>query len=192
MAMSSNRLGVSSAQHARLYRHALVALAVIITICHITVVYWQWGTIIVNRQLSAGQAATAFTLPSLTGEPVTLSEFRGRPVLLTFVSLNCEVAMSELAELNAWAGTRPAVAAVVIMLEPAGDVVAQIDSSREAAGNLIVLTGGERVFRAYGAYRTPTSFVIDSAGVVRYSQSGGASTARHFDRYIQYLNVIGR
>ena len=115
----------------------------------------------------AGTLAPNFLLASADGDPVRLSDLRGRPVFLNFWSTWCFFCLTEMPALQRLAdeyGERVIVLGVNI--GEAADVV-----SAYAADNGIryplLLDPGRAVTAAYHPRVMPTSLFIDADGVVR-------------------------
>jgi peroxiredoxin len=120
-----------------------------------------------------GQRAPDFSLPSLDGTEITLSDFRGYVVILDFWASWCTPCKV----------TMPGVESMVRSLEP--DVVllgvsldrASRDASTYLASNnyesMIALYGSYSaayaVFQTYGGGGIPKTYVIDRDGVIRYA-----------------------
>jgi protein SCO1/2 len=71
---------------------ALAGFAVVILALLAGVVYWKIlhpPTTLVGNVLQTGQPAADFSLIDQDGQPITLSQFRGKPVAMTFVYTNC-------------------------------------------------------------------------------------------------------
>jgi protein SCO1 len=127
-----------------------------------------------------GVIAPAFTLPDERGNAVSLSDYRGRVVALTFISSHCRTcalvaqqirgALDEL-------GSPPGVSAVFVSTNPESDRPAKVARFLGAAsltGRAEYLTGSrrnlERVWRAYRVRATEdgtTVLLIDRTGVER-------------------------
>ncbi len=53
-----------------------------------------------QQQLRAGNAAPDFTAETLTGDPINLSQLKGKVVLITFWSTRCAICHNEIPNLN--------------------------------------------------------------------------------------------
>jgi cytochrome c biogenesis protein CcmG, thiol:disulfide interchange protein DsbE len=120
-----------------------------------------------------GSVAPDFSLADLDGNPIRLSELRGRPVVLNFWASWCGPCVEEFPLLQAAADRHAADGLVVI------GVVFQDRSS--AARNFMARNGatwqaamdpGERVASAYGILGPPETFFIDRDGIIEARQIG--------------------
>ncbi len=128
--------------------------------------------------------APDFTLPTLGGGQLTLSELQGQIVLLNFWQLNCPPCKEEMPYLDA-AGKANAGTAHVIALDIGDSESAVQQYFGDAKLNMFVpLDRDGRVAAAYRIGFTPTTFLIDSQGTVRYVKVGP------FDNYGQVVAAI--
>lgn len=122
-----------------------------------------------------GIAAPDFTLPDTDGKPLRLSSLRGSITVLYFGSINCPVSVdyeTRLAELAAlYAGNDEVRFVGVNSLVPARDLsLREIAVQNRVAGLTCpqLVDAGRGVADLYGATVTPTFFVIDRQGLIRY------------------------
>lgn len=129
--------------------------------------------------------APAFTLKNLEGQPVSLSDFQGKVVLLNFWGTWCEPCKEET----------PALESAYQRLQDEGLVIIGVDLFN-AERNLnrgiddvrrfamlygvtypIVLDDSGEVGGAYAIAPIPTSYIIDRQGKVRYVKVGQLNTS---------------
>jgi thiol-disulfide isomerase/thioredoxin len=120
-----------------------------------------------------GKPAPDFTLPDLMGRRVSLSELRGRPVLLQFWATWCGVCRRDLPSVRSIQssyGNELIVLAVSI-----DDTLDKLRAFQSAeALNYRVLVGSESPasWQPYEVQGVPTYVIIDRAGVVRAKMVG--------------------
>jgi cytochrome c biogenesis protein CcmG/thiol:disulfide interchange protein DsbE len=109
--------------------------------------------------------APAFELQSLDGKPVSLADFRGRPVVVNFYGAWCEQCTLELPLLAEMHRRYPGVAIVGILYREspeAGRVAAQ---KGDATWPTLV-DPDEQVAKAYGVEGAPATFFIRADGTI--------------------------
>lgn len=116
--------------------------------------------------------APDFTLETMDGRQITLSALRGTPVLLNFWALNCPPCRDEMPYLDAAAAKYDGQAIVMaIDIRDSGSSVR--DFFEDAQLSMIVpLDLDGRTASSYSVGFTPTTFLIDSDGIVRYVKVG--------------------
>jgi peroxiredoxin len=117
--------------------------------------------------------APDFTLQSMDGNFVSLSDFRGRPVMLTFWRINCSACQFQLPftqELfDKWSSDSLVVLTINIS-DRAADIKDYM-TSRKATYPVLLDTQGE-VTQSYGLLGVPTTFFIDAEGFIKAYQVG--------------------
>lgn len=137
----------------------LSVLVVIVAVLLVVVAIQELG-----KAPSTGTPAPNFTLTTVDGASVSLSEFRGRPVLLEFMSTTCEWCQRFVAE--TLVPLHAAVPDVVLL---------SIDINRQADN---LATGNARIQAFRTTYGSTWLYALDVAGVAnRYSV---AVTPTHF------------
>ena len=128
--------------------------------------------------IAVGDRAPDFTLKNFQGKPVSLSSFRGRPVLLHFWAVDCTTCQGEqpdyLKAVKALGARAPAILAVDAWGESASYVQPYVQ--KNGIPGTVLVDPAQKVF--YGPYKgqgTPTSFYIDAQGVIRKSVIGPQS-----------------
>ena len=122
---------------------------------------------------AVGAVAPDFTVADLEGNPVTLSQLRGRPVVLNFWASWCGPCVEEFPLLrdaaDRHAGEGLAVVGIVYQdrSEAARDFMARHGASWPAA-----MDPGERVAGAYGILGPPETFFIGRDGTIVARQIG--------------------
>ncbi len=123
----------------------------------------------------AGAPAPDFSLATLDGEMVTLSDLRGRPVVLNFWATWCGPCRAEM----------PALEQVWQQYEQGGVMVLGVDQGeqagtverfvREEVGTSfpILLDPDQKVGAAYQVRALPTTFFIGADGVIQEVRIGG-------------------
>jgi len=134
-----------------------------------------------------GKRAPAFTLLDAAGHPVSLADYRGRPVIVNFWASWCGPCKEEF----------PLLAAALLRYAPQGLEVLGIvykDSAGAAAAFMaaeggtwpMLLDPAQTAASAYGVLAVPESFYVDPSGVIR-TLSFGPPPASGIDALIALI-----
>jgi peroxiredoxin len=122
----------------------------------------------------ADRRAPDFTLKGMKGEPVTLSSFKGKVVVLNFWTKTCGPCleeMPELAELTKILKSRDDVVVLAVSTDEGPDAVRDTLKSvlRDETPPFTVLFDPENdvVMGKFGTHLFPETWVIDKRGVIR-------------------------
>lgn len=143
-----------------------------------------------GRKVDPEQGALApdFTLFTLEGEQVSLSDFRGQPVLINFWATWCGPCRLEMPAIQARYERYTQDGLVVLAVnfdEPAGDV----ERFRDEFGLTfpLLLDPGAMVQKLYRNRSYPSSFFVDAQGVIQVQHIGVMTEGQIDDN----LAVIG-
>jgi cytochrome c biogenesis protein CcmG/thiol:disulfide interchange protein DsbE len=135
-----------------------------------------------------GRGAPDFELPSLDGQQISLSQFRGKVVILDFWATWCKPCRLELPHFVALQEEfgKDALQIIGVSLDRVGsEEVASF--VKEWKIPYIVVMGNGEVVRDYGGIRgIPTTFVIDKQGSI-YRKYVGYRDKEVFERDIRTL-----
>ncbi len=122
-----------------------------------------------NRPVHINELAPDFVLPDVHGDPVRLSEFRGKLVVLNFWS--CECPHSERTDrqiMSMFVQWRDDVVLLPVASNQIETPEAIVQAARERHLPPVLLDSEHRVADLYGAMTTPHIFVMDREGTLRY------------------------
>jgi peroxiredoxin len=125
------------------------------------------------------EAAPDFTLQTLDGQAVRLSDYRGHVVLLNTWATWCPPCRAEMPDLEAYYQKHQEDGFVVLAVnsQESPDTVAAFLGEHDFSFPVLLDPDGE-VMREYGVLGLPTSFFIDRDGAMRGVWSGQLSPAR--------------
>jgi peroxiredoxin len=130
-----------------------------------------------SRVPAVGTTAEDFRLPDLTGKPQSLSQYRGKVVLVNFWATWCKPCTTEM----------PAMQTTYDKLREEGFVVLAINELEDDAkvrehikqhGHTfpVLMDRDNKVANQFGVFGLPVSVFIDEKGVVREYIKGGLLT----------------
>lgn len=162
-----------------------IALAVILILAGVASLFWL-GQQTAGRSTSAssqlaqqaGQTiAPDFTLSSLDGSQISLSDYKGQVVLVNLWATWCPPCKAEMPTINAFYETHRDDGFVVLAVNSQEGVTTVKDFIQTNGFSFPVLldTHGE-VMDRYRVRALPTSFIIDRNGTIQHIQSGEIST----------------
>jgi len=134
--------------------------------------------------------APDFTLPDLSGQKVTLSSFKGKPVLLNFWATWCGYCRKERPHLNSLYNSYKDKGLVVISVSTDRSVEKVRKYLKDIPADFIVLSDSDGGAAAeYGIRGYPSSFLIDRNGLVKFAFAGyrdwtNASSKKMIDQLI--------
>jgi len=136
-------------------------------------------------------AAPDFTLPTLEGGDVTLSSLQGKVVLLNFWQVNCPPCEEEMPWLDAAAKQYDGQAYVLSVGIGVDAAAARAFVGEGDLQMLVPLDTKAQAAQMYSVGYTPTTFLIDRAGVVRYVKVGGFARAIDISAAISFTLAGG-
>lgn len=134
------------------------------------------------------QPAPDFTLNDLSGRPYTLSDLRGKVVILNFWSAECPWAKRADEELMPLMEDWDEAINLLLIASNANeepDLLKQVAEERDLP--VVLHDKNQRVASFYAAQATPHVFVIDEEGIVRYQGAFDDVTFRQKTPTQQYL-----
>lgn len=140
-----------------------------------------------SLQVEVEEEAPDFTLQDLQGNSITLSELRGKIVVLNFWATWCGPCVEEMPMLTRYQAQHPEIILIGINEEEGADKVqAFIDQS--AFNYLMLLDLHTDVAEKYRIMTLPTTIIIDEYGFQRF-QHIGIITEKQLDAYLEGMIV---
>ncbi|MGB8707343.1 MAG: TlpA disulfide reductase family protein [Dehalococcoidia bacterium] len=140
--------------------------------------------------LQVGDKAPAFTLESIDGKNVSLSDFQGKTVLIVFTSVNCkecEKQMPYLVGAYQQENGKLAVLDIYHMIFDAR-LVRDYVTNKQFTTFPALPDPNNTVANAYGATRyPPTNFIIDAAGIIKYKKIGRFQSQEEIEDILKSL-----
>lgn len=138
--------------------------------------------------LPLGKKAPDFALPDLEGRTVSLTDFRGLPVLLIFGSANCTPCRGLIPDLNVFAGERQDELRVLFLSR--GNVEEARRFMQEMDAHVPVAVHPDSALAdSYQARVTPFAFLLDGEGIIR--AKGLANNREHLDLLLRMAKQEG-
>jgi cytochrome c biogenesis protein CcmG/thiol:disulfide interchange protein DsbE len=129
--------------------------------------------------VKAGMTAPGFALDSLEGARVSLSDYRGRPVLVNFWASWCPPCREEFPVLATVRQAHEASGFEILGISHRdGERYAREFVEESGAGWPMLVDPDDATWQAYGAIGLPSSYLIDARGVVRQVYFGPLDEAR--------------
>ena len=128
-----------------------------------------------------GSTAPDFTLKDLNGNPVKLSDYRGKAVYINFWASWCPPCKLEIPEIEKFYQiNKDHVTVLAVNLtfnDKLSDVVDLLKASNANFPVLLDTNPKASVADAYQVYGIPASFFIDKNGIIRATHVGGMTLA---------------
>ena len=171
-------------------RHPFIAA--IIGLCVLGAVAWGITAFCITPQVEigpeTGNSAPDFTLQTVDGESITLSDFRGKMVMLNFWG-NIDDYDEELVQearsmqaiRNNWAQKELAILNIVVSSD---DAEAQKFAARLGVTFPLLLDSQEEVASAYDVIHYRTYFFIDNKGIIRLAIHGHFRTQQEIEEML--------
>lgn len=168
--MMANLGEAPHAPAARMRRSVALALASV----------FAWAALPAGAAATAGQAAPGFTLSDTAGKNVSLSDFKGRTVVLEWINPGCPFVQKHYRSANMPATQKAAADKGVVWLAINSTATSATDylapaalaswmQQHQAQVVATLMDADGRVGKAYGARTTPQMVIIDPQGVIRYA-----------------------
>ncbi len=124
--------------------------------------------------IQTGEAAPDFKLQSLTGEEVSLSDFKGRLVLLKLATTwcpACKLLTAEIRKIGTFLKEQN-VAVLEVFVQDSEKMVLEYLGDHQPPMTFHALLDDGQAYDAYSVYAIPRFLVVDQAQIVRFDSSG--------------------
>lgn len=147
-----------------------------------------WG--MSARPPVVGTAAADFSLPDLHGRTQSLSEYRGKIVLMNFWATWCKPCTTEMPAMQASYDRLRDKGFVVLAVNELEDETKVREHIRTYGHTFpVLLDQDNRVANMYGVFGLPVSVFIDEAGIVRAYIKGGLLTEQRIQEEIERIRA---
>ncbi len=120
--------------------------------------------------------APEFELTDLNGQPVALSDYRGRILFLNFWQTTCPPCIEEMPDFLDFMADQPDdVTWLTVNFDETDQMVREFFAEYDFLGIPTVMDYDSNVRYGYGVFGAPVTFVIDEEGVIQYMNIGQLS-----------------
>jgi len=149
------------------FKHSLLFLVALAVIAMYA--YEQLGA-----PFKEGEIVPDFSLKDLSGDIVSLSRYKGRPVVIHFWATWCGICKEEMGELNSFAGDYPEIVVLVVSEDDNAISIADFFTGATPHYQILVDDKGTAA-DAYKSYKIPETFFISANGEFIHKTSGAVS-----------------
>ncbi|MBC8273759.1 MAG: TlpA family protein disulfide reductase [Chloroflexi bacterium] len=160
---------------------------ILVTIALISLVMLSCSTAKIPQ---VGDNAPDFTLESIDGKSISLSDFRGKVVLIVFTSVNCKECEEQMPYLIGAYQQANGGLAVLDIYHMIYDtrVVRDYVTKKQFTTFPALPDPKNKVATAYGATGfPPTNFIVDAAGIIRYKKIGPFQSQEEIEDMLKSL-----
>jgi peroxiredoxin len=149
---------------------------------------------VAGDSLDAGDVAPDFTITTLDGETVSLSDYRGKVVFLNFWASWCPPCRAEMPSIESlkvqMAGCDFVILAVSVDSGNREKIVSKVQDYIDDNGFTfeVLIDNEQALARKYGVVSVPTTFILDESGVI-VEVSRGAENWDDDARLAQFRNL---
>jgi len=143
-----------------------------------------------DTPLKIGDRAPGFSLPSLTGEMVTLNRFRGKNIFLLFWNQGCVFCQTrDIIAVNAiyLKGRQTGLVVLAVNVGESKGDVANFVREKELTYPVLLDRDGSVSRKTYKVYLVPALFIINKEGIVEKRLSGYITVQSLLDFAAPYL-----
>ncbi len=166
----------------KVWLYVNITLAIILIFAGIVTLFWMGQQAPSNNNASAGvvtqagQPAPDFSLVSLEGETVQLSDFSGQVVMVNLWATWCPPCKAEMPTINAYYQAHKNEGFVVLAVNNQENK-SQVSKFIQTNGFSfpVLLDAHSRVITDYNVRGLPTSFIIDRDGQIQHTHTGQIS-----------------
>ena len=172
----------TSQNRSKIWLYANAALALLLIVAGIVMFFWvdeqssTPGTAGSINKIAAqhqGRPAPGFTLPTLSGESATLSDYEGQVVLINLWATWCPPCKAEMPTLNAFYEAHREQGFVVLAVNNQEDATTINAYIQEKGFTFPVLLDPQaEMLDMYQVQGLPTTFIIDRSGQIQHVQIG--------------------
>jgi peroxiredoxin len=143
-------------------------------------------TIVVGSQV--GDRAPDFTLPTVDGKELTLSQFRGKLVMVNFFATTCPACEEETAYIQEIYDEWPADKLEILAVS-AGERAQFVQSFLDSRGLTFptLLDNDEAVKNLYNVSSYPTTFFINSDGIIKVIKAARFNSSSEINTILKAL-----
>ncbi|MBC5806834.1 MAG: thiol-disulfide oxidoreductase [Candidatus Eremiobacter antarcticus] len=154
-----------------------------------------WTDVNVFRETSTHspieKKAPDVSLISMSGKPVRLSSFEGRPLWLNFFATWCTPCKAEMPDVEKQYRRLHKRGLVVLGIDQQETAALVADFSRRFDLSFPRVIDAGKAAEAYGVHAIPTSVFIDRAGIVRAVHIGALSSAQMDAELAKIMGTTG-
>ena len=171
-----------------------IVVAIMLILVGVAILFWM-GQQSSQQQVSSvraplpqqGQPAPNFSLMSLSGEPVSLSDYSGQVVLVNMWATWCPPCKAEMPTIHEYYQTHRNDGFVVLAVN-SQEKAANVNSFIQATGFTfpVLLDDQATVMDQYNVLGLPTSFIIGRDGTIQHTHTGQITE----DQLEQYIDPL--
>ncbi|WP_175989347.1 peroxiredoxin [Bacillus sp. Marseille-Q1617] len=133
---------------------------------------------------NVGDKAIDFKLPALSGDDVTLSQFKGKKVIINFWATWCPPCKEEMPVMEEfYKKNGEQIEVLAINIDPQYNV----KEYQESIGLSfpILLDKDDKINKAYDILTVPTTYVINEQGIITHKQIGAITSLEAFNALVK-------
>ena len=130
--------------------------------------------------LNVGNRAPDFTITTIDGEEITLSDLRGQVVLLNFWGTWCTPCIHEMPEFQEAYENHQGDSFTILALAVQGDTQAAVTQFRDNFDITFPLAvdEGDHINNQYGIFAQPSTLILNEEGIIVYKRFGVTTEAQ--------------
>ena len=123
-----------------------------------------------------GQVIPLLTLQDIDGRPVNLNSYRGKPLLTSFIAVNCHHCQNQLSVLGKFRSEIPDENLTVLAISTSSVEKTAVFFQAHPISFPIWIDASRNLYKKLGVFNVPALFFLDEKGVLRYKAVGYQST----------------